>query len=224
VPTAGSGITPTGNVTFTYGITAGSGQTFIGSGSVVLNGTGAATSASITLPPGSYTVTATYSGNANYTASSGTTGQTVTGVTALATTAPTGAGSSSASAPTFHTGTTFALTTVGTYTDGTHRSVSGLTYTGYTAAILTMDTSGNVKSLAPGVTTVTITAPGGASTTMTITVSASSGLTAPITQPVEKAVNTAIPGATVAAPQPTRKAGAGAGAGTPTPMAQPARR
>jgi len=140
------------------------------------------------------------------------TGITVTAatLTALTTTAPTGTGSGnsgSASAPSLRVGNTLTLTTLGTYTDGSHGTLTALTYTGYNPNVLSISTSGVVTALSAGATTVTITAPNSVTTTITITVSAGSGggLMAPAPQPMAKAAGAAaIPGATPNA-QPGRR-------------------
>lgn len=131
-------------------------------------------------------------------------------VTQIVTTAPSGSGSGNGgtpNAPLIRTLGTITLGTVGSYTDGTHSGVTGLTYTGYDPNIISISASGVVTGLAGGTTTVTITAPNGVTTTITITVSASggSGLTAPNPQPMAKPGGvTVAPGATVVV-QPMRR-------------------
>jgi len=209
-------LTPDGS--FTYASTGG----YTGSDSftyTISNGPG-------TFGTGSSTATVTLTVNA-------------ASVTALTTTAPTGAGSSNggtASAPTLRAGGSITLATTGTYNNGTTGSVSGITYSGDDPNVLSVDATGRVTALAGGTTTITVTAPNGIRTTVTVTVTAGTGtgLLAPAPAPIKHAV----PVPAVAAPPVPQPAvhvtGNGTGSGgvqpqgvgvvpTATPNAQPGR-
>jgi len=218
--------TPTGSVAFTLG------GTTLGSGTV--NGTGVATLATTALPVGvNQTITATYSGDANFTTSSGTTAVTVNAVT-ITLTAPTGTGSGnsgSATMPSIRAGSSITLSA---------NPSTGLTYTSSNANVAAVDsTTGVVTGIAPGTVTITASGPNGASGSMVITVMGGTGggliAPAPMAHPAGMA-NTAA-GATPFA-EPPRKADGTGGSGsgvqpqavgatatpTATPQAAPARR
>ena len=214
--------TPTGSVTFTRG------GTTLGTGTV--NAMGVATASTSALPVGaSQTITAAYSGDGNFTPSSGTTSVTVNAVT-ITVTAPTGSGSGNSgtgSAPSIRAGSSITLRA---------NPSTGVTYTSSNANVAAVDAStGVVTGISGGTATITASGPNGSTGTITVTVvtGTGTGLMAPAPAPVvHTGAVTAAPGATVP-PQPMSHAsgnstGAGVGpqaVGGPiaTPEAQPAR-
>ena len=214
--------TPTGTVTFTAGGTA------LGMGMV--NGSGVATLATAALPVGAdQTITATYSGDPNFTLSSGTTTVTVIPVT-ITLTAPTGSGSGNSgtgSAPSIRAGSSITLRA---------NPSTGVTYTSSNANVASVDPStGVVTGISGGTAVIMASGPNGSggSITVAVTGGTGTGLMAPAPAPmVHTGAATAAPGVTVA-PQPMSHAnGSGTGGGvgpqavggpTATPEVQPAR-
>jgi len=219
--------TPSGSVAFTLGSTA------LGSGTV--NGMGIATASTTALPVGAnQTVTATYSGDGNFSTSSGTTSVTVNAVT-ITLTAPTGSGSGNsgtASAPSIRAGSSITL--------GANPS-TGVTYTSSNPNIAAVDaTTGVVTGIAGGTVTITVNGPNGSSGSIVVTVTGGTGgglvAPAPGAHPAGMA-STAGAGATPVAAPPRKADGTASSSGsgvspqvtgatatpTPTPDSQPAR-
>jgi len=226
VTTTATGVgTPAGTVTFT------SGGNTLGSGLVLLNGSGVATVSTTALPVGADTITATYSGNATFATGSGMTTETVN-TAVLTLTAPTGSGSGntgSATMAAIRPGANFTLITRQGSIPAT-----GVTYTSSNPNVANVDPiTGVVTGLSNGTAIITANGPNGTTGTMTVTVTNSTGggLTAPNPQPMAHA--TSAPSTQPPAPQPTRATNSGQGAGgvqphvtggtrTATPLPQPA--
>jgi len=223
--------TPTGTVAFTLGSTA------LGNGTV--NGSGVAALTTTALPVGAnQTITATYSGNANFATSNGTTTVTVNPVTIILT-APTGTGSGNSG-----TGSAPGIRAGGSITLGANPN-TGITYTSSNPSIATVDpTTGVVTGISAGTVTITASGPNGSSGSIVVTITGGTGgglvAPAPMAHPAGVASTPGAGGTPVA--QPTRRADSagssgsgstggvqpqaagGTAAPSATPGAQPARR
>jgi hypothetical protein len=155
-PASGTGV-PTGTVTFTVDGGTGTAET--------LNGSGEATYSTSSLTAGTHTIVATYSGDTNYSSSSGQIIETITGTGAAATISVV-----SGSGQTTTYGSAFTSPLVVIVKDANGNPVSGVTVTfsgaglGFSATTVTTGSNGeasvNASALASGSLIVSATTPG----------------------------------------------------------------